>query len=90
MVLIHCQDKGNAVISECYQIVFRQIVNFAVATFILRCAGFVLRHIGVMETFPLPFIQLLRCSLTLACCMVGVYIIQHIDVKRKFCSYVGF
>lgn len=39
IILIHCQAYGNSVVAEYYQIVLRQIINFAVATFIFM-AGF--------------------------------------------------
>lgn len=39
VILIHCQAQGHSVAAEYYQIVLRQIINFAVATFIFM-AGF--------------------------------------------------
>ena len=75
-----------------YLLVYIGDISFGIYfchTFVLRCVSFVLRHIGVIELFPLPLIQLLQFSLTLLCCMIGIYIIQHIDVKRKFCPYIG-
>lgn len=39
VILIHCQAQGHSAASEYYQIVLRQIINFAVATFIFM-AGF--------------------------------------------------
>ena len=41
VILIHCQVQGHSVASEYYQIVLRQIVNFAVATFIFMAGYFV-------------------------------------------------
>ena len=42
VILIHCQAQGHSVAAEYYQIVLRQIINFAVATFIFM-AGFFAR-----------------------------------------------
>lgn len=59
-------------------------------TFVLRCVSFVMRHLGFMEYFPLPLIQIAQFSLTLMVSMIGIYIFQRIDVKRKICPYLGF
>lgn len=39
VILIYCQSQGHSVTAEYYQIILRQIVNFAVAIFIFM-AGF--------------------------------------------------
>lgn len=39
VILIHCRAQGHSVAAEYYQIVLRQIINFAVATFVFM-AGF--------------------------------------------------
>lgn len=59
-------------------------------TFVLRCVTFGLRRIGVMEISSLPLIQFLQFSLTLICSMIGIYIVQRVDAKRKLCPYIGF
>lgn len=59
-------------------------------TFVLRCVSFILRSIGIMNVSPLPLIQLLQFSLTLAGSVVGIYIVHLIDKKRKLCPYIGF
>ena len=40
VILIHCQAQGNSVADEYYQIILRQIINFAVATFIFMAGYF--------------------------------------------------
>lgn len=40
VILIHCQAEGNTVLAEYYQIVLRQIINFAVAVFIFMSGYF--------------------------------------------------
>lgn len=59
-------------------------------TFVLRCVSFILRRIGIMDISPLPLIQLIQFSLTLAGSVIGIYIVQRIDKKRKLCPYIGF
>ena len=59
-------------------------------TFVLRCVTFVLRRVGIMDISPLPVIQLLQLSLTLAGSVIGIYIFQSLDKNRKLCPYIGF
>ena len=40
VILIHCQAQGHTAMAEYYQIVLRQIINFAVATFIFMAGYF--------------------------------------------------
>ena len=40
VILIHCQAQGHTVLAEYYQIVFRQVINFAVAVFIFMAGYF--------------------------------------------------
>ena len=40
VILIHCQAYGHTVLAEYYQIVFRQVINFAVAVFVFMAGYF--------------------------------------------------
>ena len=44
VILIHCQSQGHSVTAEYYQVILRQIVNFAVATFIFMAGFFANPH----------------------------------------------
>lgn len=59
-------------------------------TFVLKGVRFVMRHLGFMEAFPLPLIQIMQFSLVLTGSIIVIYIFQRMDPKRKICPYLGF
>lgn len=46
VVVIHCQAEGRSVAMEYYQIVLRQIINFAVAVFVFLAGYFAQAYKG--------------------------------------------
>lgn len=87
-------DKTNTLNGKIPQaLVYIGDISFGIYfchTFVLRCVSFILRRVGMMDIFPLPLIQLIQFSLTLAGSVIGIYMVQRIDKKRKLCPYIGF
>lgn len=87
-------DKTNTLNGKIPQaLVYIGDISFGIYfchTFALRCVSFILRRVGMMDIFPLPLIQLIQFSLTLVGSVIGIYMVQRIDKKRKLCPYIGF
>ena len=84
VILIHCQDKGHSVASEYYQIVLRQIINFAVATFVFMAGYFA--HPYKMNGGG----YLNRLKKTSVSLYFMEYILQRIELSYRFLPIKDF